>query len=72
MALLLIVEEADIRNRIKNKMIRPTTIPQLLEDLKLGARYSKRGIKALAFEQHKALAVGLKGYSETEGNIRYI
>src|SRR5580765_3545672 len=27
------VDEADLRNRIKNKMIRPTTIPQTLDDL---------------------------------------
>ena len=27
------VEEVDLRNRIKNKMIRPTTIPQTLEEL---------------------------------------
>src|ERR1043166_6875640 len=27
------VDEVELRNRIKNKMIRPTTIPQTLEDL---------------------------------------
>ena len=27
------VEEADLRNRVKNKMIRPTTIPQALDEL---------------------------------------
>jgi hypothetical protein len=54
------IDEADIRNRIKNKMIRPTTIPQLLEDLKLEHAISREALR-LAFEQHKALAVGLKG-----------
>lgn len=54
------IDEADIRNRIKNKMIRPTTIPQLLEDLKLEHSIAREALR-LAFEQHKSLAVGLKG-----------
>ncbi len=54
------LEEADIRNRIKNKMIRPTTIPQLLEDLKLEHAIAREALR-LSFIQHKALAVGLKG-----------
>ncbi|GAX59699.1 hypothetical protein SCALIN_C04_0187 [Candidatus Scalindua japonica] len=54
------IDEADICNRIKNKMIRPTTIPQLLEDLKLEHAIAREALK-LSFEQHKALAVGLKG-----------
>ena len=54
------IEEADIRNRIKNKMIRPTTIPQLLEDLILEHAIAREALR-LSFVQHKALAVGLKG-----------
>jgi len=54
------IDEADIRNRIKNKMIRPTTIPQLLEDLKLEHAIAREALR-LSFVQHKALAVGLKG-----------
>ncbi len=54
------IEETDIRNRIKNKMIRPTTIPQLLDDLKLEHAIAREALR-LAFEQHKALAVSLKG-----------
>ncbi|MCP4251800.1 MAG: methylaspartate mutase [Candidatus Scalindua sp.] len=54
------IEEADIRNRIKNKMIRPTTIPQLLEDLILEHSIAREALR-LSFVQHKALAVGLKG-----------
>ncbi|MFQ5964255.1 MAG: glutamate mutase L [Candidatus Scalinduaceae bacterium] len=53
-------DESDIRNRIKNKMIRPTTIPQLLEDLKLEHAIAREALR-LAFGQHKSLAVGLKG-----------
>ena len=54
------VDERTLRNRIKNKMIRPTTVPQMLEDLVLEQAIAREALR-LAFEQHKALAVGLKG-----------
>lgn len=54
------VDEVDLRNRIKNKMIRPTTIPQTLEDLVVEQALCREALR-LSFEQHKALAVGLKG-----------
>lgn len=54
------IEESDLRNRIKNKMIRPTTIPQTLEELKIEQAISREALR-LSFEQHKSLAVGLKG-----------
>ncbi len=54
------VDEADLRNRIQNKMIRPTTIPQTLEDLVIEQALCREALR-LAFEQHRALAVGLKG-----------
>jgi uncharacterized protein (TIGR01319 family) len=57
------VEEADLRNRIKNKMIRPTTVPQTLEDLMIEQAISREALR-LAFEQHKLLAVGLKGVQQ--------
>ncbi|MBC7288827.1 MAG: glutamate mutase L, partial [Armatimonadetes bacterium] len=46
--------------RIRNKMIRPTTIPQTLEDLMVEQAVAREALR-LAFEQHKALATGLKG-----------
>ncbi len=61
------IDEADIRNRVKNKMIRPTTIPQLLEDLKVEHAIAREALR-LSFEQHKSLAVGLKGVQK-EGDI---
>ena len=54
------VDEVDLRNRVKNKMIRPTTIPQGLEELVIEQAIAREALR-LAFEQHKALAVGLKG-----------
>jgi uncharacterized protein (TIGR01319 family) len=61
------VDEVDLRNRIKNKMIRPTTIPQTLEDLVVEQAISREALR-LAFEQHKALATGLKGI-QTERTV---
>jgi hypothetical protein len=61
------VDEVDLRNRIKNKMIRPTTIPQALEDLVIEQAIAREALR-LAFEQHKSLAVGLKGI-QTERTI---
>jgi uncharacterized protein (TIGR01319 family) len=57
------VEEADLRNRIKNKMIRPTTIPQMREELMIEQAIAREALR-LAFEQHKLLAVGLKGVQQ--------
>ncbi len=57
------MDEGDLRNRIKNKMIRPTTIPQTLEELMIEQAISREALR-LAFEQHKSLAVGLKGVQQ--------
>lgn len=54
------LDEEDLRNRIKNKMIRPTTIPQALNELIIEQALAREALR-LAFEQHKLLAVGLKG-----------
>jgi len=54
------IEEGDLRNRIKNKMIRPTTIPQTLDELKIEQAIAREALR-LAFIQHKSLATGLKG-----------
>jgi len=55
--------ELEVRNRIKNKMIRPTTVPQALADLKLEQAIAREALR-LAFEQHKSFAVGLKGVQQ--------
>ncbi|MDD3236454.1 MAG: glutamate mutase L, partial [Candidatus Cloacimonetes bacterium] len=54
------IDESELRNMIKNKMIRPTTIPSLLEELVLEQAIAKEALR-LAFEQHKEFASGLKG-----------
>lgn len=54
------IDESELRNMIKNKMIRPTTIPSLLEELVLEQAIAKEALR-LAFEQHKEFAATLKG-----------
>ena len=54
------IKEEDLQNRIKNKMIRPTTIPQTLNELIIEQGLAREALR-LAFDQHKLLAVGLKG-----------
>jgi len=58
------INESDLRNMIKNKMIRPTTIPALLEELVLEQAIAKEALR-LAFIQHKEFAVSLKGMQQT-------
>lgn len=50
----------EVRDRLRNKMIRPTTIPQTLEDLILEQAVCREALR-LAFIHHKRLAVGLSG-----------
>lgn len=57
------LDERDIRNRIRNKMVRPTTIPQTLDELMIEQAICREALR-LAFIQHKAMAVGLKGVQQ--------
>jgi len=54
------LHEADLRDRIGNKMIRPTTIPQTLDELKIEQSIAREALR-LAFIQHKQFAVNLAG-----------
>ncbi|MBI3925565.1 MAG: glutamate mutase L [Armatimonadetes bacterium] len=54
------LDERELRNRIKNKMIRPTSIPYLLEELVVEQAMAREALR-LSFDQHKLLATGLKG-----------
>jgi len=57
------MDELDLRNRIKNKMIRPTTIPQSIRELVLEQAVAKEALR-LAFVQHKEFATELKGVQQ--------
>ncbi|MAT75703.1 methylaspartate mutase [Candidatus Poribacteria bacterium] len=55
--------EVSLGNQIKNKMIRPTTIPQTISDLILEQAIAREALR-LAFAQHKSLAVELRGVQQ--------
>ncbi|MDP8255182.1 MAG: glutamate mutase L [Candidatus Alcyoniella australis] len=57
------MDEEDLRNRVKNKMIRPTTIPQSMEELIFEQAIAKEALR-LAFVQHKSFATKLKGVQQ--------
>ena len=57
------IEEQTLRNRIKNKMIRPTTIPQTLDELQIEHAIAREALR-LALDHHKSLATGLKGVQQ--------
>lgn len=59
--------EADLRNRLRNKMIRPTTIPQTLADLQIEQAVAREAL-SLAFKHHKSLARSLTG-KQTQAGI---
>jgi uncharacterized protein (TIGR01319 family) len=54
------IDEQTLRNRIKNKMIRPTTIPQTLDELMIEHAIAREALR-LALTHHKSLATSLKG-----------
>lgn len=57
------IDPAEVRNRLRNKMIRPTTIPQTYEDLLIEHAVSREALR-LAFDHHKSLARGLTGTAQ--------
>jgi uncharacterized protein (TIGR01319 family) len=57
------MDERDLRNRVKNKMIRPTTIPQSMQELIFEQAIAKEALR-LAFVQHKSFATVLKGVQQ--------
>ncbi|MCX7800119.1 MAG: glutamate mutase L [Fimbriimonadales bacterium] len=57
------IDPAEVRNRLRNKMIRPTTIPQTYEDLLIEHAVAREALR-LAFEHHKTLARGLTGLQQ--------
>jgi uncharacterized protein (TIGR01319 family) len=57
------LDDYEIRNRLRNKMIRPTTIPQTYHDLLVEQAVAREALR-LAFAHHKQLARGLKGVQQ--------
>jgi len=54
------LKEEDVTNRLANKMIRPTTIPQTLEELIIEHAVAREALR-LGLQHHKTIATRLKG-----------
>jgi uncharacterized protein (TIGR01319 family) len=54
------VSPTELRNRLRNKMIRPTTIPQTMETLLVEQGVAREALR-LSLEHHKSLATTLRG-----------
>jgi uncharacterized protein (TIGR01319 family) len=61
------LEEHALRDRIGNKMIRPTTIPHTLDELMIEHAIAREALR-LSFAQHREFAVALRG-TQHESNI---
>lgn len=57
------LDESELRDRLRNKMVRPTTIPQTMQDLLLEQAVAREALR-LALDHHRQLAVGLKGVQQ--------
>jgi uncharacterized protein (TIGR01319 family) len=62
-------DEEDIGRRLSNKMIRPTTIPQTLEELIIEHSVAREALR-LGLGHHKSIATRLKGMKLGEGMER--
>lgn len=60
------ISPSEVCDRLRNKMIRPTTIPQTLEDLALEQAVCREAL-SLALIHHRDLAVGLSGVQQQRG-----
>ena len=57
------MDEGELRNRVKNKMIRPTTLPQTKEALVFEHAVAREALR-LAYIQHREFATTLKGVQQ--------
>lgn len=60
------LDESELRDRLRNKMIRPTSIPQTKEDLWLEQAVCREALR-LSLKHHRSLAVGLTGIQQRRG-----
>lgn len=57
------ISSHEVRDRLRNKMIRPTTIPQTMEDLWLEQAVCREALR-LSLAHHRSLATGLSGLQQ--------
>jgi hypothetical protein len=62
------IDDMEILNQLRNKMIRPTTIPQTLHRLMIEHAVAREALR-LGFEHHKSLARPLFGARQSEIDV---
>jgi len=60
------INQSTLENKLKNKMIRPTTIPQTLEELLIEHAVAREALR-LGLEHHKTIARRLRGVRVERG-----
>lgn len=60
------ISDHEVRDRLRNKMIRPTSIPQTIDDLWLEQAVCREALR-LSLAHHRSLAVGLSGVQQKRG-----
>jgi uncharacterized protein (TIGR01319 family) len=62
------LDSSDVRNRLRNKMIRPTTIPQTLQELVIEHAVAREALR-LGLVHHRSIATTLKG---VRGDVAFL
>ena len=62
------LSESELRDRLRNKMIRPTSIPQSIEDLWVEQAVCREALR-LSLQHHRSLAVGIGGAANKDRGI---
>jgi uncharacterized protein (TIGR01319 family) len=62
------IDSSDVRNRLRNKMIRPTTIPQTLQELVIEHAVAREALR-LGLVHHRSIATTLKG---VRGDVAFL
>lgn len=57
------ISESELRERLRNKMIRPTSIPQTIEDLFVEQAVCREALR-LSLRHHRSLAIGIESKRE--------
>jgi uncharacterized protein (TIGR01319 family) len=60
------IEPEDLRDRLRNKMIRPTSIPQTIDDLLVEQAVCREALR-LSLKHHAELAVGISATKKDRG-----
>lgn len=60
------ISDEELTNKLKNKMLRPTTLPQTTQDLKIEQAVAREALR-LSFIHHKSFEIGTSKFSKGGG-----